>query len=218
MSNGKKIASIAFTGAAAATTLMAAGPAFAAASWHVKNAGTGYTGTVKAALKTGTSASLKDQTTGAVLKCKKAFASGTVSKSKSGATSATLGKLKKSTTKWSSCTASTFFHFKAELTTSVNVVAKSYASGVTTGKISGNKITGVISGTNGNTCKATISGTSVPMKYLNTGHSFSIDPAKTATLTVKSATTGCLGRIAAGNSTYFHGVYHVSTPASLTIS
>jgi hypothetical protein len=43
MSNRKKIASIAFTGAAAtATTFMATGPAVAAASWHVKNGGVPY--------------------------------------------------------------------------------------------------------------------------------------------------------------------------------
>ena len=218
MSNTKKIASVAFTGAAAtAMTLMGGAPAFAAVSWHVRNGTTGYTGPVKANLKAGAVASLVDKTTNKTLKCTKAVASGTVTKSHSPANPAVLGHLKKSTTKWSSCKVSGQ-PFVAHLTTSPNVVASAYnaANNSVTGKLSGNKISGKISGTGFFRCKATISGTSVPVKYKNTPHSFVVNSAHKVTLKVKAA-SNCLGFINAGNSAYFTGTYVVSTPTNLNI-
>lgn len=222
MSDSRKIASIAFAGAAAtAATMMGAAPAFAAASWHVRNGGAGYTGPVKATNKFPTS--LKDTTTGTILECAKAVASGVVSKSHS-PFFGPLGFLKKTTTKWSSCTGPVPLHFKAHLTTSVPVKASSYSA--TFGRTGGrlfkstlrSQISGVISGTNGNTCHATISGTSVPLKYSNTPHSFNVNSDKIATLKLKTVTGNCFGQLNAGDHAYFTGLYHVSTPAALTIT
>src|SRR5262245_51366247 len=90
MSNTKKIASVAFTGAAAtAATLMGCAPAFAAVSWHVRNGASLYPASniVKGNLKAGTTASFVDKNTNKTLKCTKAVFSAHVTKSHSPAVS-----------------------------------------------------------------------------------------------------------------------------------
>jgi hypothetical protein len=225
MSSTKKIASVAFTGAAAtAVTLMAGGPAFAAPlKWHVRNGNSLYpvSNVVKGNLKAGTVASLVDVTTNKTLKCTKAVFSGHVSANSTSANPAVLGKLKKSTTKWSSCKVSGQ-PFKAHLTTSPNVVASGYNAAnnsVSLGKLSGN-ISGKISGTGFFRCTATITkkaaGSTVPIKYKNATHSFIVNSGHAQTLKVKSA-NNCLGFINANDTAYFTGTYVVSTPANLNI-
>jgi hypothetical protein len=224
MSNTKKIASVAFTGAAGtAATLMGGGPAFATVSWQVRTGSALYpaSNVVKAALKAGTTASLVDKKTNKTLKCTKAVASGHVTKSHSPAASPVIGNLKKSTTKWSSCTVSGQ-PFKAHLTTSPNVVPQRYNAvnnSVSVGKLSGN-ISGKISGTGLFRCTATITkrsaGAIVPFKYKNTGSLFSVDPNHSAKLKVKSA-NNCLGLINKSDSVFFTGVYKVSVPALFNI-
>lgn len=231
MSNSKKIASVAFTGAAvAAATMMGAGPAFAAVSWHVKNSGISYPGVVRAKNQTGTTPSLKDTTTGQVLMCKNAFAVVQVSLANTPANPAVLGFLQKSfmqktLTKWSSCSAAGL-SFTAHLATSAGVQVSAYdptrSGGLTSGKLirkaPATVISGVISGTGINGCKASVSGRSVPIEYLNNRHSFFVNPARTVTLKVKNTNGACFGLFKTGDNAYFHGIYHVSFPANLTIS
>lgn len=223
MSNSKKVASIAFTGAAAtATALMTANPAPAAGSVlrvrvHKSGAhGPLYKGAVRA--KNVGSASFRDVSTGTIFTCKKAFASGSVSNN-SVPFLVPLGHMKKSATKWSSCTARTV-HFTAKLTTSPHLVVSGYnaATGVTAGKLSGT-ITGKLTSTLG-ICHATISGTSVPFTYTNGPgkSSLSINPKSKVTLTVKSVTAPCFGQVKSGNKADFRGIYQVSTPKSMYIS
>ena len=218
MSNTKKIASVAFTGAAAtAATLMGGGPAFAAVSWHVRTGNNLYHSSqlIKAKLRTGTTASFKDVTANKALKCTKGVLTIHVSKSHSPAVSPVIGKVLKSKTTWSSCAVSGQ-GFAAHLTTSPKVIATRYnaSNSSVSGKLSG--IGATISGTGFFRCKATISGRSIPFKYKNTGHSFVVNSGHKLTLKVKSA-NNCLGLINAGNSFYFTAVYKVSTPADLTI-
>lgn len=217
MSNTKKIASIAFTGAAAAAaTLMGGGPAFAAVSWHVRNGTTGFTGTVKANLKPGTSAQIVDKKTGKTLKCTKAVASGTVTKSNSPAPSPMLGHL--TAMKWNSCSVDRN-RFAVVRTTAPDLIPKQYNpvnNSMSAGKLSG-PISAKISGLNPFACTGIISGTSAPIKYKNVHHSFIVNLGHAVTLKVKSA-HHCLGLINSGDSAYFTVTYIVSTPANLIIS
>lgn len=222
MSNSKKIASIAFTGTAAtAMTLMTANPALAASSWHVRNNGLNYKGVLKATNKAGTSPSFKDVTTGLTIKCKVGIASGNISKSKSAAASPKLGVLKKIVTEWKMCRAGALFNIDAlSMTTSAALIAKTFSAGThtMTGKLSGDKISVFLSGSGRSPCVVSFSGTSVPLKYMNTPHSFSINPARVATLKIKAGGLHCFGQLNVGDRVYFHGTYHVSTPIALTFT
>lgn len=219
MSNRKKIASIAFTGAAAtAATMMGITPALAASHYTVKNGGALYTGTVAGKLKAGTTAVLVDTTKNTTFTCRKATFSGTISRD-SGSVPWPIGIMKPHPPRWSSCTGP----FGLPLTIQIpSLSAPLWLSKATTtdaiGKLS-RKISGHIVGTGSfGACKATISATSVPLKYVNATHSLDVNSGHKATFTVKSATTGCLGAIAAGDKAYLAANFHASTPANLTIS
>lgn len=213
MSNSKKIASIAFTGAAvtATTTFMAVYPA-AAATCIVRNQGVCYGGPLKAKVKTGTTTVLVDKTKNTTLTCKKATFSGTIGND----IGPNIGVISKAT--WSSCTGPFGLTFKAHLTTKANIIVAGGNATSATGKLSGNKISGEISGTGLMTaCHATISGSSIPWKYDNAAHSFNFNPGHVPTLHVK-AQANCLGALNVSDTAYFAGIYHVSVPADLTIS
>lgn len=222
MSNSKKIASVAFTGAAAtAATMMAAGPALAASHFSVKNGGTLYYGPVAGKLKAGTTAVLADKTRGTTVKCKKATVSAAISKS-TGTTPTKVGGVKKAS--WSSCTGPAGLTFRAYLAHS----AYAFVSKVTTPGASGriSKVSERISGTGLTAgCRATIASISpgspppgVPWKIINPSHELAVNSGHKVTLRVRSATTGCLGVIVPGDIAYFTATYHISTPAALTIS
>lgn len=208
MSNHKKITSIAFTGAAAtAMTGLAAAPALAVASWHIKNGGVGYHGIFKAKGPI----SGKDTTNGAAFKCMPAVVSGSLPTSHT--TSNKLGHVKKSA-RWT-CSAGTF-KFKLHLKTSPVLSFSAYRSGVATGRLLG--VSFSVSGSGlFSRCKATIAGTSIPFKYTNANHSFDINSGAVATLTVKS-TRSCAGAIATGDGETVHGIFHVFSPTALTFS
>jgi hypothetical protein len=212
-STKKKVASIAFTGAAATMAVgLAAGPALAATTWHVKNGTAGFTGTVKGKNTTGTT-TLKSSG-GTVLTCakSKAVASGNVAKSTVSGSPAAVATLKTGT-KFTSCTAPGGVVFSAKLSKSATLEAKSYKSGVTTGTLTG--VHAVIKGSSLNSCAATVSG-SLSGTYTNATHQLTADPKSKDTLKVLTA-KGC-GGLAAGKKAYFKGTYVISTPTALTIS
>lgn len=210
MSNRKKVASVAFTGAAA-TLAVGFGtlPAHAASSWHIKNGGTGYTGHVEG--KTTTSGVLTSSH-GTSLVCLpgKAAASASVSKSNVPGKPATIAKIKNAA--FTSCSTG---GIRFNATATASLVASNYnaGTGVTTGKLT--NIHATLTGI-GNNCKATITGTSLPGSYSNTNHNLTADPTGAMTLTVQSA-TGC-GGLLAGAKANFEATYHISTPGALTIS
>jgi hypothetical protein len=203
----KKLASIAFTGAAATLAVgMTATQALAAGTWSIKNGTTLYKGAVKAANSGNTK--LVDTTHATSLTCKKAAASGTISKSKFTSTSP---KILKTTVTFSNCSFGGLdFHAKATTT----LKAKSYTGGVTTGQIV--STTATITGSKNNSCVASVSQASaLTATYTNTGHLLKIT-GTTAGLKIKKATS--CGTLQTGDKAYFNGTFKVSTPASLNIT
>lgn len=222
MSNKKKVTSIAFTGAiaitgaaATAATIMRAAPTLAASHFSIKNGGVPYRGEIAGKLRPGTTAVLGDTTKNTTLTCKKATASGIISKSK-GSTPAQVGFLGTAGTAWSSCTGPFGLTFRAHLGTSTKIIATRVTSGGASSILSRNPISIRISGTGiAATCKATISGQMIPAKFVGATRSIVYNSDHAATLHVRSA-TDCLGAISAGNTMYFAGTYHVSTPAAIS--
>jgi hypothetical protein len=212
MSTGRKVASIAFSGAAAAAAVgYGFTPALAAtAHWVTKNGTTKYHGAVKGANKGTTK--LVDKTHSVTLTCKKASVSGSVPKSSVVAgTSTKLGPLKKAN--FTSCSF-VGVTFKAKLNKAAGIYAKTYAAGVTHGNIK--SISAEISGVNITGCKAKVTG-KLPAVFKNKSHEFVVDSKAVASLTIKSATTAC-PVIKAGDKAYFQGTFPVTTPKSLNVS
>jgi hypothetical protein len=212
MPSPKKVASIAFTGAAAAATVgYGFAPALAATDhWVVKNGTAKYHGAVKGVNKGTTK--LVDKTHAVTLTCKKASVSGSVPKSSVVAgTSTKLGPLKKAN--FTSCS---FLGvtFKAKLNKAAGIYAKTYAAGVTHGNIK--SISAELSGVNITGCKAKVTG-KLPAVFKNASHTFTIDSKSVASLTIKSTTTAC-PEIAKGDVAYFKGVFPVKTPTALDVT
>jgi hypothetical protein len=212
MSTGRKVASIAFSGAAVAATVgYGFAPALAATDhWVIKNGTAKYHGAVKGANKGDTK--LVDKTHAVTLTCKKASVSGSVPKSSVAATTSTkLGPLKKAN--FTSCS---FLGvtFKAKLKKDAGIFAHTYKSGVTHGNIK--SISAVISGVNITGCTALVTG-KLPTVFKNKSHAFIVDSKADASLTIKSATTAC-PVIKAGDKAYFQGTFPVTTPKALDVS
>ena len=212
LSTGRKVASIAFTGAAAAATVgYGMAPALAATKhWHIHNGTANYHGVVKGNNKGTTK--LVDTTHAVTLTCKKASVSGSVPKSSVVAgTSTKLGPLKKAN--FNSCSF-VGVTFKAKLNKAAGIFAHSYAGGVTHGNIK--SISAELSGVNLPACKAKVTGT-LPAVFKNASHTFVVDSKAVAALTIKSATAQC-PVIKAGDKAYFQGTFPVTTPAALNVS
>jgi hypothetical protein len=230
-----KIASVAFTGVAAAGATMAAVPAAfaadgtaatgtaAAGTWHVNPPGP-----VSASATSGTT--LVDDTTGITLTCPIAHASGSLS---NGSVTSTppwtkLGTISASATFGTTarpCTIGGVQNFTAHLNKPLDLSAKSYntATGVTMGRIHGSvsaSLTGV-----GNTCTAKIvgianPGTSIPVTYTNGTNTLSVnEPPLTvkSDLHIQSVAPTCIG-IHNSDMAHFTARYHVNSPNPLTIS
>jgi hypothetical protein len=216
MSNSKKIASIAFTGAAVtAATMMGVTPTLAASHFSVKNNGVRYKGPVKGKLKSGTTAVLVDTTKNTTLTCRKAHFSGYISKSQ-GSPPVQVGVVSAAT--WSSCTGPLGLTVMAYLTTRPKLsVSKHFPGSGASGRLVGFSTqingTGLTAG-----CHAVIGGISVPWKYTNASHVLAVNSGHRATLTVRSATAGCLGLIAKGDHAYIAGPHLVTVPAAMTLS
>jgi hypothetical protein len=213
VSGPKKVASIAFTGAAAAATVgYGFAPALAATDhWVVKNGTAKYHGVVKGKNKGTTK--LVDTTHAVTLTCKKASVSGSVPKSSvvAGTTSTKLGPLKKAN--FTSCS---FLGvtFKAKLNKAAGIYAHTYKSGVTHGNIK--SISAELSGVNITGCKAKVTG-KLPAVFKNASHTFIVDSKSVASLTIKSTTTAC-PEIAKGDKAYFKGTFPVTTPKALNVT
>jgi hypothetical protein len=205
----KKVASIAFTGAAAA---VAAGfnavPAFASgATWKVSPNG------AYSALNQSGAATL---TAGAVtLTCptSTAFASGSLVASAAGST-AQVGTV--NATFGASGVPCTFgtIQFSAHLVHPAQLWASAYHSGVTQGAIK--SISASINGLN-LTCHAKVTGSSIPATFDNATHALTVNQAGTKTLTVGSV-TGCLGALQNGQSAGFTAKYNILSPSGVTIT
>jgi hypothetical protein len=217
MSRRKKVASLAFTGAATVAAVgIQAVPALAVAgTWHIQAPkGKGYHGAFKGKA-TGAGTTLVDSKHPSLpLTCTSATASGSVPKSTvvGTTTTTTLGHIKVGNFIHCSFDAITF---KAHLTKTANLGGTTYTAktGITHGKITA--VTAALSGS-GNSCKATITGT-VSGSYHNTTHQLIVGKNHKATLTIHNPTAGCLV-LGNGDHAYFTATYNTSTPKSLFIS
>jgi len=207
----KKVASIAFTGAAAVVAAgVAAGPAHAATTYHIKNNGAGYHGKIKG--KNTTAGKLVSKS-GATLNCAagKLTASGSAPKSTvSGTGLVTVGTLTKITTK--SCSIGGI-PFTATLNKAATVGISTANATSAKGKITGVSAKLVCGSASSGHAKIT---GSLPGSYINASHKLVADKAKAYDLTVASA-TGC-GTLKAGKTAYLSGTATISSPTKLTIS
>lgn len=204
MSRRRKVASVAFTGAAALTAVgFTAGHAHAAGVSKVTVTPAGPYNAVHVGSPT-----LHDVQTRDTLTCTSAKAKGSLTGDATGNTVGTV-----TSAPFTNCTLLTI-PFKAVLNKTATLVATSptTASGITKGSLTG--ISATITGTGAVACHAVITGT-LPGKYNNNTDQLTIDSTNTAGLTVKSA-SGCAGGLVAGNSAYFNAVYSVSTSPTIT--
>lgn len=211
MNNTKKIASVAFTGAAVAG--IAAAPAFAAGPpFHIK-ATTAHTGFHGAYSASASNTKLVDKTHPVTLTCTNATTNGNIPNSNP--TTSDVGTV--ASAAFTNCTFLTVA-FNAKLTAATSLFVKSANATSATGHI-GNAtkpIAASLKATN-ITCTATINGTSVPAKYVNANHSLNINSKSVATLTLNNVAATC-PTIKTGDQAFFKGNYHVNSPVSLTIS
>jgi hypothetical protein len=232
MSNRKRIASIAFTGAAAAAGLgMHVGAAAAASTWKTTPASGTISGTNQntATLQVTTAA-------GPVpFKCKAADASFSATLSGSGktytkGTLTPLGKIKKANFGHDATALSCSFDglgITANLKTgtSANVSGSSYNS---TTNVAKGKITGISASVNNKAgagwpasegCHLVVTG-SLPGSIKNASNRFVVDPGHTSGLNVTSVgttkATSCLGLLKAGDKGWFAASY--STSPALTVT
>jgi hypothetical protein len=212
VSNSRKIASIAFTGAAAATMVgLNVAPAFATGgTWTVTPHGkftSASNSKTKATLHAGT----------ATLTCnsKTAFASGSL-RSKSTVTPAHLGTISKATfgsTAATRCTLAGTLKFSAKLAKAAQLYGSTYTAGVTKGQL--RSISATITGQSGFACAATVKG-KLPASFNNTTHLLTIDASKKSSLSITKV-TGCAGQLKVGQKAYFTATYNTGTLKNVTI-
>lgn len=213
MSRRKKVASLAFTGAATVAAFgIQAGPAFGVAgTWHISAPkGTPYHGAF-AGKATGAGTTLVDANHPSFpLTCTSATASGSIPHSvvTGTTTTTTLAHVKHGA--FNHCSFDGVV-FKAHLTKTGNLGGTTYTAttGTTHGKIT--NIGATLSGS-GNSCHATVTGT-VSASYHNGTHQLVIGKNKKATLTIHSPTAGCL-ILGNGDKAYFTGTYNTTKPTT----
>jgi hypothetical protein len=221
-SKTKKVASVAFTGVAAAGMTgfgLGAGPAMAASTWHIDNGTAAFKGLYSAAT---TSAKLEDTTLGIPLTCSKATAGGSVPAST--VTGATVRLASVSGVSFTNCHFLTV-DFTAKLTKATGLWGSHYSTtkGITSGWVGGSKhttassktISAKLTGTSGK-CTADVYGKYVPAKFYNSTHSLKVNSKSVATLTIKNVHS-CTG-IASGNAAYFKANFKIKTPKSLNVT
>jgi hypothetical protein len=207
----KKVASIAFAGAAAAAAVGAAiNPALAVdGTWYVRAAGALFHGAVtgqnKGVMK------IVDTTHKVTLTCKYLRGSGSVQHSKITGTPAHLGTIKKVSTHSCSFLGNTF---KAHLTKPASIFGSTYKDGITKGKVKG--LHAEWSGVNVPGCRLSASG-SLSGSYHNATHELVTDVAAKPTMKVTHATVAC-PVAEPGDKVYVQGQFPVTTPKSLKVS
>jgi hypothetical protein len=211
MSKAKKVASIAFTGAAAAVaTTVNAAPALAAGNWTVAPGGP-YTATnVTPAILNANGISLTCSV-GA------ASASGSLPPSATG-TPTQLGTIAKADfgKNGGVCSLVGFgLTVSANLTSTAQLWGNAYDSGtgVTQGSI--RNISASINGTNGFACHMKVTG-QLPGSYRNESNRLVVNPGQSLGLTVQSV-TGCIG-VQAGDPAWFSANYSVTPAQTITES
>lgn len=215
----RKIASVAFTGAAAVATVgfgTQAANAAPASAWHVTPGNsTNFTGTNK------NNPVLVDNVTGATLTCTKATAKGHVIGDGKSAQSASLATISSATFGSTGAPCSLAgIPFTAKLKKATTLWGAQYAAGVTTGHIGNgatSDISASINGIGSVSCHAEIRGATLPGKFVNANDSLNINSGHAATLHVKSV-QGCLGLINASDSAYFSAIYTVNPAITVTRS
>jgi hypothetical protein len=200
MSRRKKVASVAFTGAAALAAVgFTGGHAHAAGVTKVTvTPGGKYT-----AVNTGAAPKLVDKTTPNTLTCTSAKAAGSLPGDLTGSKVGTV-----TTATFSKCKVLTF-SFKAHLNKAATLFATSptTAAGITKGELKG--ISATISGEGlFGACRATVTG-SLSGSYSNKSGVLTIDKASNPTLTITKA-TGCGGVIRSNDKAFFQATYLVS--------
>jgi hypothetical protein len=211
-----KIASIAFTGAAAAGAAMMAAPAAFATNgkWIISSSKGKIANSTHYSASNSTKVTLSAGTV--TLSCPKstASASGKLFQSRTG-TPAQIGTVSKANfgTGSQHCNLGAF-HFSARLNkTPLKLIANTSAAGVTHGAVTGS-ISATIHGLGTFTCTTVVTGGSVPASFNNSHHRIMLNPGThKKTLHVKTA-TGCPG-VTASQSAGFAGGYHIVAPTSL---
>lgn len=211
----RKVASILFTGAAAAAgTGMNAPAAFAASHTWTITPGGAYT----ADLGAGTTAVLSDVTTAGKLTCSAGTAAGSLKGTVTASGPTQVGTISKatfgSTTK--PCTGPAGLTFTASLK-SAQLWGSTFtaSTGITKGSI--RNVTAQITSVGG-ICHATVTGASpLPMSYNNATGVMTVDASHQAALTVKSATS-CFGAINSGDQAWFSAQYAVTPMQTITQS
>lgn len=211
-----KVASVAFTGAAAAATVgFATQPAAAApaSTWHITPGGS-FTGT-----NVGNPV-LVDTTTGVSLTCTTAAAAGNLSGNGKTGASVKLGAINTATFGTSANPCSFLgINFTATLNKATTLSGSHYAGGVTNGHIgnkTANNISATLTGLNVS-CHAVIVGSTLPGSWVNASNALNINPGHAATLKVKSV-TGCLGAMHSGDNAFFAAKYHANPAQTITQS
>lgn len=200
----RRVASIAFAGAVAATgTVMNTGAAHAASTRWTITPGGKFTATAGAV-------SLKDVTKDATLKCKSATAAGSISKkSFTQTTSASfkIGFISKGTfgTSASPCSGTLGLTFDATFS-QANINVRSMAGDITHGTLTDIKAT--IHGVS-ISCTAPITGTEL-YSYNNTTGKATLLGTSTRDSLTAGTVNGCLGTIATGDKFFLNGIYTIT--------
>jgi hypothetical protein len=203
----RKVASILFTGAAAAAgTGLNAPAAFAASHTWTITPGGAYT----ANLATGTTAVLSDVNTAGKLTCSAGGAAGSLKTTVTASGPTQVGTISKATfgTSAKPCVGPAGLTFTASLK-SAQLWGSTFTSstGVTKGSI--RNVSAHITSVGG-ICTATVTGTApLPMSYNNGTGVMTIDASHKAALTVKSA-NNCFGAINSGDQAWFSAQYAVT--------
>lgn len=217
MSRTKKVASVAFVGAAAAAATGAtAGPAFAAPSdWTVTPAGSYAAVNVTPAILNANGISL-------TCPVGTATAAGSLNSTATG-TPAQLGTISSAVFGTSSQPCSLFgFGTVATLKKATQLSGSSYNDPVTQGRIGNgaqNAISASINGVNGFQCHMEIRGSSLPGSYNNDTGVLTVNPGHAPNLVIASIpnpSTSCLGLFSAGMPAWFAAEYEVSTHPTVT--
>lgn len=216
MSTRRKVASLAFTGAAtAAAFALRAGPALAVSgTWHIQAPkGMPYHGALRAKANGAGFVMVDESHPSFPITCTSAPAAGSIPHATVTGTTAitTIGEIK----------AANFNHCsflgavaKGSLTADLALTSYHASTGIADGKVA--HVAMVWAGS-GNSCHATMTG-SLSAYYNNTTHHLVLDKAHKATLTIHSPTAGCFPPFGNGDKAYIAGTYNLTTPTSLFVS
>ncbi|MGH3171514.1 MAG: hypothetical protein ACRDN0_37345 [Trebonia sp.] len=208
MKNRKRMVSIAFTGALTAAGLGYPGAqAVRAASgtWKITSNGTDYAGPISAVNSIGVTLTMN----GTKLTCARSAAVmlGTAQASIVTGTPAKLGTISTATfgTTAEPCTLGGIINYTYRLKKPVSLIASSYTSGVTHGKITDLA------------CSATMTGKSLPALYLNSTHTLRVNPSSVSDLKITHVSVGhCDGWYTSVEPLALTTNFRLSQPLSIT--